>query len=95
MSKLFESIKRGLEEAIEFAEGNTTQARVFKPTAVDVKSIRAKVGMTQEEFAVTFGINLGTLRHWERGDRFPRGSALALLNLIQKDPATILRVINQ
>lgn len=74
---------------------NTTQARVFKPTAVDVKSIRAKVGMTQEEFAVTFGINLGTLRHWERGDRLPRGSALVLLNLIQKDPATILKVINQ
>lgn len=95
MSKLFESIKQGLEEAIEFAEGNTTHARVFKPVTVDVKSIRTKVGMTQEEFAVTFGINLGTLRHWERGDRVPRGPALALLHLIQKDPATILKVINQ
>ena len=95
MSQLFESIKRGLEEAIEFAEGNTAQARVFKPVTVDVKSIRKKVGMTQEEFAVTFGINLGTLRHWERGDRVPRGPALALLHLIQKDPTTILKVINQ
>ena len=46
--------------------------------------------MTQVEFASVFSISLGTLRHWERGDRIPRGPALVLLNLVSKDPQTIL-----
>lgn len=95
MNELLEGIKQGLREAIQFAEGDTKKARVFDATAVDVKHIRIKVGMTQEEFAATFGISLGTLRHWERGDRTPRGPALVLLNLIQKDPAAIMKVIAQ
>ena len=95
MSEFIESIKQGLREAIAFAEGDTRHARVFDAATIDVKHIRIKVGMTQEEFAATFGISLGTLRHWERGDRTPRGPALVLLNLIQKDPAAIMKVIAQ
>lgn len=95
MNEFFESIKQGLQEAVQFAEGNTSQAQVFRPGPVDVKIIRSAVGMTQEEFAVTFGISLGTLRHWERGDRTPRGPALVLLHLIQKDPSTVLKMLAQ
>lgn len=95
MNELFQSIQQGLQEAIQFAEGDTKHVRVFKPDPVDVKNIRAAVGMTQEEFAATFGISLGTLRHWERHDRSPRGPALVLLHLIQKDPNGILKVLAQ
>ncbi len=95
MSKEFESIKQGLLEAIEFSEGKQNSVRVFEPVAIDVKKLRQDVGMTQTEFASTFGISLGTLRHWERGDRSPRGPALVLLNLVQKDPNAILRVLHQ
>lgn len=93
MSEVFDCIKQGLKEAIEFAEGKDNGARVFKPSEIDVKKLRQKVGMTQAEFAAVFGISLGTLRHWERGDRTPRGPALVLLNLVSKDPQTILRVL--
>ena len=95
MNEVFESIKQGLQEAIQFAEGDTDQAQVFKATPLDIKTIRSTIGMTQEEFAFTFGIGLGALRHWERGDRSPRGPALTLLQLIQKDPKTILKVLAQ
>lgn len=95
MNEFFESIRQGLQEAIGFAEGDTRHTRVFDATSIDVKHIRTKVGMTQEEFAAAFRISLGTLRHWERGDRTPRGPALVLLNLIQKDPAAILRVLGE
>lgn len=37
MSELFESIKRGLEEAIAFAESKTTGARVHKLTVTAEK----------------------------------------------------------
>lgn len=93
MSSAFESIKRGLSEAIEYSEGTLKGARVFKPDTINVKALRKKVRMTQMEFASAFGISLGTLRHWERGDRNPQGPALVLLNLVQKEPQTILRVL--
>ena len=73
MGTLFESIKRGMEEAIAHSKGEQTGIRVFTPQAVDVKTVREKTGLAQNQFAATFGISLGTLRHWERGDRKPHG----------------------
>ncbi len=94
MNEAFESIKKGLNEAVEFAKGNEEGARVTHLNLnMDVKAVRKKMGMTQKDFAYSFGINLGTLRHWERGDRKPKGPALVLLNLVQKDPQTILNLL--
>ena len=55
MSAAFESIKQGLHEAIAHAKGDTQGVQVHCPRAVDVKSVRAKVGMTQEQFAAFIG----------------------------------------
>lgn len=96
MNELLESIKQGLREAIQFAEGDTKKARVFDATAVDVKHIRIKVGMTQEEFAATFGIksrHLAPLGAWRLYTAC--GPAFVVLNLIQKYPAAIMKVIAQ
>jgi putative transcriptional regulator len=93
MSDLFESIKRGLEEAVAHRKGEKTGVRLFVPEEVDVKKVREKTGLTQEQFAATFGISLGTLRHWERGDRKPHGPALVLLNAVAKEPGTLLRIL--
>jgi len=95
MSTTFNSIKQSLEEAIDFSNGRTKGARVFRPGSVNVKALRKQIRMTQVEFAASFGISLGTLRHWERGDREPHGPALVLLNLVQKEPQTILRVLSK
>ena len=94
MNELFESIKQGLTEAIEFAEGQTKGAIVHEFAPLDIKAVRAKVGMTQAEFAMAFGISLGTLRHWERGDRKPHGPALVLLNVVAKEPEAVLRALS-
>lgn len=93
MTNAFESIQQGLMEAIEFVEGEKKAATVHKFASVDVKGIRNNVAMTQVEFASTFGISLGTLRHWERGDRTPRGPALVLLNVLAKDPKAVMRAL--
>jgi putative transcriptional regulator len=95
VNKAFESIRKGLQEAIAHAEGKPIKAIVHKPESVDVKAIREKVGMTQTEFAASFGISLGTLRHWERGDRKPHGPALVLLNVVAKEPKAVLRALSQ
>lgn len=93
MTNAFESIQQGLMEAIDFAEGETKGATVHKFAPVDVKAVRNNVAMTQTEFASTFGISLGTLRHWERGDRTPRGPALVLLNVLAKEPQAVIRAL--
>jgi len=95
MSETYKSISQGLKEAISFSEGKKIAARTFMPIHVDVKELRKRVGMTQVNFSSSFGISLGTLRHWERGDRYPQGPALVLLNLLSKDPNTILNVLHK
>lgn len=93
MSEAYKSISKGLKEAIEYSKGNTKAVREFKPRHIDVKKLRVRIGMSQPKFAASFGISLGTLRHWERGDRYPQGPALILLNLLSKDPQTVLEVL--
>jgi putative transcriptional regulator len=94
MSTAFDSIKQGLEEALDFSKGHQTKAIVHEFTPLDVKNIRAKIGMTQNEFASAFGISVSTLRHWERGDRTPQGPALVLLNVVAKEPQAVLNALS-
>lgn len=95
MGKAYDSIKTGLEEAIEYASGKRHKStRIHKIQKIDVKKIRNKVGMSQTQFASSFGISLGTLRHWERGDRIPRGPARVLLNVVAHSPETVLKITN-
>ncbi|NKC11949.1 MAG: helix-turn-helix domain-containing protein [Gammaproteobacteria bacterium] len=93
MSNAFNNIKAGLNEAIAHAKGNSEGIIVHKVSAVDVKAIRSKVGMSQREFAASFGISLGTLRHWEQGNRQPHGPARVLLNLVAKEPRLVLSAL--
>lgn len=60
---------------------------------VDVKAIRRKTGMTQQEFARTFSLNLGALRDWEQQRRMPRGPARALMQIIDREPEAARRAL--
>jgi len=93
MNKAGKSILQGLTEAVAHASGRPIgRTRTYKLHRLDVKSIRRKVGMSQNQFSSSFGIGLGTLRHWERGDRSPRGTARVLLKVIEKEPETVMKI---
>ena len=94
MNTKFENIKAGLMEAIEHAEGRLPKTKIHQPHLVDVKSVRAKTGMTQDQFAAQFGFSTATLRHWERGDRLPHGPALVLLNVIEHNPQAVIAALS-
>ncbi len=94
MGKTFESIRQGLTEAINHAKGKQAGVKVWRPEPVDVAAVRGRMGFTQAQFASRFGVSVATLRHWERGDRSPQGPALVLLNLIDRDPAGVLRTLS-
>jgi putative transcriptional regulator len=95
MSKVADSIRRGLEEAVAFVNGEADlkDYRVHVPKSIDVKAIRAKLDMTQEEFAARFGFNVHTLRHWEQGMRQPEGPARAYLVVIDRDPKAVQKAL--
>ncbi len=93
MSGAFDSIRRGLRQAVAHQGGKGRGVKVYQPQSVDVKRVRGRTGLTQSDFAATFGIGLGTLRHWEQGDRTPRGATLVLLNIIERDPTAVLKAL--
>ncbi|MBO9497746.1 helix-turn-helix domain-containing protein [Thalassotalea sp. G20_0] len=94
MTDLYNDIMGALEEAVAYAKGQETGAIVHEVEPLDIKAIRHKVNMTQEEFANAVGVKLPTLRHWERGDRKPTGPARVLLNLLSREPDTVLRLLH-
>jgi putative transcriptional regulator len=96
MSKVADSIRRGLQEAVVYAEGKAdeTAYRVRVPEKIDVKAIRAGLAMTQEEFAGRFGFSVNTLRHWEQGSRQPEGPARAYLLVIDRVPNAVRKALH-
>lgn len=95
MSKAADSIRRGLEEAIAFPLGKTDKRgyRVHVPTKIDVRAIRMRLDMTQDEFAGRFGFSVNTLRHWEQGSRQPEGATRAYLLVIERAPDAVRKAL--
>lgn len=91
MSAVADSIRRGLEQAVAYAKGeaDAERYRVHVPAEVDVRAIRTRLGMTQEEFAARFGFSVGALRQWEQGKRRPEGSTRAYLRVIERAPDAV------
>lgn len=87
----YESVSKGLEEALAFADGNMTAAKVHEVSVVDVDvaEVRQKTGLSQAEFARSIGVAKGTLLNWEHGRRHPTGPAQVLLALIAKQPSVV------
>ena len=94
MGKTFDSISRGLNEAVAHAKGKKVAVKTYKPEMVDVSALRQGMGMTQEQFAARFGFSVATLRHWERGDRTPQGASLVLLNVIKRAPEVVTAALS-
>ncbi len=95
MSKVADSIRRGLKEAVSYAEGKADENayRIHVPEKIDVKAIRTRLDMTQEEFAGRFGFSVNTLRHWEQGSRQPEGPARAYLMVIDRAPKAVRKAL--
>jgi putative transcriptional regulator len=59
------------------------------PEAIDVKAVRERLGLTQEEFAVRFGLGLDTVQNWESNRRQPDKAARSYLTAIARIPDRI------
>ena len=78
----------GLKEAVSHARG-VKRGRVHRvrvPAAVDVRAIRERLHLTQEQFAESFALPLASVRNWEQGKRVPQGPARVHLTIIDRIP---------
>lgn len=95
MSKAFNKIKAGLEDAIAYAggKGNKEKYKVHIPAEVDVKAIRTKLGLSQDQFARRFSFTPARIRDWEQGRSKPDSAARAYLIVIEKEQKAVERAL--
>jgi putative transcriptional regulator len=96
MSKhAFDKIKVGLDSAKAYLDGTADKRRyrAHVPAKIDVRKIRARLGLSQEAFAETYGFALSAVRDWEQGRRTPERSARILLKIVEKEPEAVTRAL--
>jgi putative transcriptional regulator len=62
---------------------------------VDVRSLRLSLGMSQEQFARRFNLDLDALQNWEQGRRAPERAVWSYLRVIAADPEAAARAQEQ
>lgn len=92
MKSAYDKIAAGLEDAIAYAGGDTTRARVAN---VDVAQIRAATGKSQADFASRYGFSVRTVQEWEQGRRQPDGGSATLLRMIAADPRGVEAILER
>ena len=88
--KLLESVK----QAGQIKRGALKPVRVFKVSTPDIKAIRQKLDVSQNQFAHMIGVTVATLQNWEQGRRQPHGPARALLKVASKNPDAVLEALH-
>ena len=101
MSSLFDDLREGLQEAIDYERGTGKAKRtVFMISPVNkysneqIKSIRNKSGMTQAVFANYMGVSKKTVEAWELGRTHPTGPACRLLDILDQGKETDLSFVS-
>ena len=96
---LFDRLKLGLEDGIEFAKGTRSLRTIDVPDEPpplgkrDVMRIRGKIGLSQMAFAKLLNVSVTTVRSWETGERRPSRAALRLLQVVCGMQAEMLSLV--
>ena len=68
-------------------------ARVTKVRLPEAAEARARVGLSQQAFALLLGVSARTVQDWEQGRREPTGAAKTLLRVAVSHPE-VLRALH-
>src|SRR3990170_4175927 len=93
--KAFEKIAEGLTEALAIARGQAKPALLHVPAEIDVRAIRRRTGLSQDDFATAFGFTINQIRDWEQGRARPLGGVRAYLFIIERDPKRVLELLRK
>ena len=64
-------------------------AHAIEPPQSDVKRVRERLGLSQAEFALRFGLELATVQNWEQGRYRPDPAAQLALKVIDSHPELV------
>ena len=91
MDSLFDELREGLQQAIEYEKGNGPAKKVtyiISPiteySSDEIKRLRQDAGMTQSTFASYMGVSVKTVEAWERGRTHPTGPACRLMTMLSE-----------
>ncbi len=71
-------------------EETGVQAQAAQPSRMlDVRGLRDRLGLTREQFALRYGLEVETLKNWETGKRDPDTAARSYLHVISIDPERV------
>jgi len=88
--ELFEELTKSVKEAGKIQRGEVKASRVFTYNAIDIRRLRESVKVSQSKFALMIGVSVDTVQNWEQGRRKPRGPAMALLRVFEKNPKVVV-----
>ena len=87
MSALGRELMDGAADYLDHVDGRDVDVRSYR--VIDVRSLRQRLGLTQQTFAERYGFTLKTVRNWEQGRRSPRGPARTLLRVLAHKPEVV------
>ena len=90
----FEKLVASIKEAGEIKAGHIKPSRVYEVKPPDIKGVREKLNVSQNEFAMMIGVSVRTLQNWEQGRRTPEGPAKALLRIASRNPQAVLDALH-
>ena len=90
----FTRIMARLNEASAAADGAAKPAKRHVPAEVDVRGIRAKLRLSQHDFAYAFGVSVSQIKDWEQGRSTPPGALRACLMIIDRAPTAVLTILH-
>lgn len=62
-----------------------TRGKHMRWTAEKIKSLRHRLGESQDEFATRFRVSVDALQHWEQSRGKPLGPVEVILDRIEQD----------
>jgi putative transcriptional regulator len=89
MTEAGNKLLRAARNAREIARGEADAANVLIPPDIDVREIRARLKLSQEAFAQSYGFTVHQIRDWEQARSRPLGALRAYLTVIREDPAFV------
>lgn len=89
MTKAGKRLIGAAKEILAISRGEKTPAAVHVQADIDVKAIRSKLELSQDDFATEFGFTIAQIRHWEQGRSRPLGGLRAYLMLINEEPEKV------
>lgn len=91
---MFDELLASVQETDDIIKGKKAASRITEFPEPEVKAIREKIGLSQNNFAMLIGVSSRTIENWEQGRRHPTGPAKALLRIFDANPEFAVKALH-